>query len=85
MGYIAKKIDIKKIKSATCEYYLPVEKEYVDGFVSRIRGITDDGMDVLDQRKDFCQLLRKLTKLVVDGKPIEKVKLTEEYGHSDSR
>ena len=80
MGYIAKKIDIKKIKSARCEYYLPVEKEYVDGFVSRIRGITDDGMDVLDQRKDFCQLLRKLTKLVVDGKPIEKVKLTEEYG-----
>src|ERR1700693_6109077 len=76
---MAASIDIRKVETPAFFYYESVEEAIPYTFTGRLKGITEDGHQILLQRRPFCRLLRTLVKAFQEGRTPDKSELQKSF------
>jgi hypothetical protein len=76
---MAAKVDIRKVSLQGADFYTPVSDQLAFTAIGRLKGIPEENRPLLNDRFAFCRLLRRLVRMLLDGKRPQKAKLTKQY------
>jgi IS605 OrfB family transposase len=76
---MAAKADIRKVSRPEVEFYISVSDQLAFTAIGRLKGIPKENRPLFNDRFGFCRLLRRLTRLLLDGKTPQKPELMKIY------
>jgi IS605 OrfB family transposase len=76
---MASTIDIRKVSLQGADFYTPVSDQLAFTAIGRLKGIPEENRPLLNDRFAFCRLLRRLVRMLLDGKSPQKAELMDIY------